>query len=523
MRQSVMNVRDCASVSEQLKARLISSAGTRSWRTRQLSLADRSYEFAIWLTGASLLLVLSIVATENITVEEIACAGILLVVSIWTYLRWRKANQISIPVWALVCAVHFVSYGLPIFGSLRTSPSFFDRGMDLSDDVLVRAMVVGIVGLLSIAIGRAIGKWFARNWSTRDCFLQASVHTPFRIQALLLIGIAANLLGLPFFGTIAWNISVIALSSLPLAAFLWLTVSRGIRALPSGDFWLAVCFLLTRMISGARSYAALATVVAPLYLMGLAAIAAKQRLPWRMLALVTCVVIFLQPAKSTIRQEMSRGQVTSGLTDAIVRWVDLASSDWQKVYSGEKTIYEQLAPTESRSSLLTMTGLILDKTPDRVPFQHGAYYPLLLKNLVPRVLWPEKPSVNVANQFFQVNYGLTEREHLSSVSIACGFEAEGYMNFGWYGVVAIGILVGCILGVYEKIFFSIGGGRSAIAIGLALLPGFLMIESQLVQYVGGILQFAVAATIVFYQPKRKELSAVASNSARMSMLYNTFR
>jgi hypothetical protein len=155
---------------------------------------------------------------------------------------------------------------------------------------------------------------------------------------------------------------------------------------------------------------------------------------------------------------------------------------------------------------LTMTGLILEQTPETVPYQLGVSYPLLIKNLIPRIFWPEKPSVNLANQFFQVEYGLTERQDLMSVSIACGFEAEGYMNFGWVGVLAVGVVVGFVLGIYELAFFSAGSSLTSIAVGLAMLPGFLTIESQLVQYLGGILQLAFAAAIVFHQAKDKRSS-----------------
>jgi hypothetical protein len=80
------------------------------------------------------------------------------------------------------------------------------------------------------------------------------------------------------------------------------------------------------------------------------------------------------------------------------------------------------------------------------------------------------------------------------------------MNFGWLGVLAVGMLAGFALGIYEVVFFSTGSGLTATAIGLALLPGFLTIESQLVQYLGGILQFAFAAGIVFHRTKVKRPS-----------------
>jgi hypothetical protein len=51
--------------------------------------------------------------------------------------------------------------------------------------------------------------------------------------------------------------------------------------------------------------------------------------------------------------------------------------------------------------------------------------------LIPRFIWPDKPSVNDANQYYQVAYGLTTEENLDGVSIAVGVMTEGFINFGW--------------------------------------------------------------------------------------------
>ena len=51
--------------------------------------------------------------------------------------------------------------------------------------------------------------------------------------------------------------------------------------------------------------------------------------------------------------------------------------------------------------------------------------PLLVQNLVPRFLWPDKPTVNAANQFFQVTYGLTEEGNLPE-----GFDREWFRSRG---------------------------------------------------------------------------------------------
>jgi hypothetical protein len=455
-------------------------------------------------------------------VVENLYAGLLLAVSIQAYLSWSQVRNIRVPVWALVCTAHFIYYGLAIFVAPRKSPSAFDHGGDLPDSVLATAMLVGIAGVLSMGAGRLAAMNFARSKTFRLSLLGTGTHTPARIQALLLLGIAANVFGVPFFGTAVWNISVIAVSSLPLAAFLWLVLVRRFRRLSQLDYLLAIAFLGTRVISGARFSASLGTIVYPLLLIGIADVSLNRKLRWPMIAAVACVVFFLQPSKLTIRHEISRGEVGEGMTDAVVRWTEVSASGWADVFEGSFPLEDQLTETSARSSLLTMTGLILDKTPETVPYQLGAYYPLLIKNLVPRILWPEKPSVNLANQFFQVEYGLTNKQSLMKVSIACGFEAEGYMNFGWVGILAVGLLCGFVLGIYERVFFSVGSGLTAIAIGLTLLPGFLTIESQLVQYLGGILQLAFAAGIVFHLVKVKRPSYGGPGAAQTERFPSAF-
>ena len=159
-----------------------------------------------------------------------------------------------------------------------------------------------------------------------------------------------------------------------------------------------------------------------------------------------------------------------------------------------------------------MAGLVLEKTPETVPFQDGVAYPQIFTNLIPRVIWPDKPTVNDSNRFFQIEYGLTTQNDIQGVSIACGFEAEGYMNFGWFGVAGISLFVGLILGVYELAFFSKDVSLATTALGLALLPGFWTIESQLVVYLGGVVQVVFATCFVFWSPNRRALTSKPNSS-----------
>ena len=74
---------------------------------------------------------------------------------------------------------------------------------------------------------------------------------------------------------------------------------------------------------------------------------------------------------------------------------------------------------------------------------------------IPRFLWPDKPSVNEANQFYQVAYGLTAEEELAGVSIAVGYLAESFINFGWFGVVGVMFTIGVFFDFYQKTFVAV--------------------------------------------------------------------
>lgn len=457
----------------------------------------------LWVVGAALLLVLTLSTSLAISAVQLLCACVLLFVSIKAYLSWADDRETKIPVWAMLCGAHFVYYGLAIFGAPRDSPSLYDQYASLLDSSLTSAMLVGLLGLSSIALGRKVTfhLGYARNIRLR--LMDIGAYTPMEIQVLLFLGTAVNIFGLPFHSTELRTIGITVLNIMPLAAFLWIALAAKFRKVGHPDILLAAAFFLTRVFFGARFDASLSTIIIPPLLLGLAAVSVNRRLPWRMIGAVACLILFLQPSKQTIREQMGAGDLGGNHADLLLTWAQIAASGWADVFSGQATLESQLAPTASRSSLLVMTGLILEKTPNIVPYQHGANYPLLLKNLIPRLLWPEKPTVNVANQFFQVQYGLTATKDLSGVSIACGFEAEGYMNFGWLGIVAVGLFVGVVFAYYESVFFSTTSTLAATAVGLALLPGFLSIESQLVQYLGGIVQVILVALIVFREQKAR--------------------
>ncbi len=70
------------------------------------------------------------------------------------------------------------------------------------------------------------------------------------------------------------------------------------------------------------------------------------------------------------------------------------------------------------------------------------------------------------------------------------------MNFSWPGAVGIMFLLGIFFDFYQTTFLSTKSGPLLQAVGVVLLPTFLSIESQMAQYLGGIIQEVVVILIV---------------------------
>ena len=89
------------------------------------------------------------------------------------------------------------------------------------------------------------------------------------------------------------------------------------------------------------------------------------------------------------------------------------------------------------------------------------------------------------------------KEGLQTVAIGVGVLAEAYISFGWLAVVIIMIMMGIFYDAYRTIFFSSRSGLLMMAVGIALLPQMVGIESQMAGYLGGLVQQIVFILIIF--------------------------
>jgi hypothetical protein len=144
-----------------------------------------------------------------------------------------------------------------------------------------------------------------------------------------------------------------------------------------------------------------------------------------------------------------------------------------------------------RSSLKSNVELTFEKTGVDVPFQHGLTLIDLPFAFIPRIIWPDKPSVPAGQLFNKQFYHGTDDTYISPSHLG-----ELYWNFGWPGVLIGMAMIGAILGVI--------GARANLATGRSLTRLLVLVVT-----IKGVCMGFEGSIAVAYVTWLRSLGAVA--------------
>ena len=443
--------------------------------------------FVLWLTRLN-----------EVTLFEFAASAGLLAAAWAPYYKWRLAAERYVPVFPVLSFMYWMYYVLPLFwGNLRMNAA---RG-ELSEQAIEQAMLLAVVGVFCLWVGKwtAVGR---RLVSRKVLDIQQGENSWAYIRTALLLSMpltfTVQLRGY-MFGSGGRQFVSLLTSTVPMALFVLLFRKMLRRKTNHGEVLLIVVFLVAKFLAGVAS-GWLGTGVAIMITCAVAYLYERRTIPASAIVLVLAYVLFFQAGKGAFRKTFWGERVDSTLTQRISFWSSESLRNWELTLENpNQDNWRRLADQSlGRMSLLQQTAHVLEMTPDVVPYQRGRLYSYMLVTFIPRALWPDKPSVSEANQFYQVAYGLTDADQLHTVSIAVGTVAESFINFGWWGPVLIMIPVGIFFDYFQHAFLTRDSGWVLNAIGIALIPNFLMVESQLAQYLAGILQTIAVVLLVLW-------------------------
>jgi hypothetical protein len=372
--------------------------------------------------------------------------------------------------------------------------------------------VVGMVLVAVICLWGGMKMPFDISLPQHLPYIEPSEKNLTYVRVVLLAGAVATFFptSIYMFGGGPRQVLLILESIVPIVAFVFLLQRYLAGTAVWADRMVLLIYLCARVLGSLSSgwigpLAGLGVTIVGVF------ISQQRRIPWRYVVLTVGAVLFLQVGKTAYRSKFWSQDSDSSVIERAGFWISASASQWLNPANDSENRGQLASETMERSSLLVQTAHVLDMTPSVVPFQEGSTYSYMAVTLIPRFLWPEKPSMSDANRFYQIAYGLSDQRGLDYTSISSGCLAESYINFGWFGVVGIMFLIGMILGVYERATFVARSNSYFLAIGLTLLPGFLTIDSQLAQYMSGVVQQLVLMLLAFLpilKTQRRSLQVV---------------
>jgi hypothetical protein len=424
----------------------------------------------------------------ELTLAE-ATAALLLCWLPWaSYRNWDRGDRKEIPLFALVAGMYWLVYAVPLFWASHEMISVRGR-RPLSEEAITASLYLAVAGVVALWAGISLAARF--RWLPA---IRVDVSaTSGRWQYLRMIFILGTLVkvfvpiivlgegGRQFISNLE-NIVPAVSFAIFLRYYLRRKASDFDKLLILG--YALIAFVVGVASGWLGSFVGLGVICLIVYT------SERRKLPLAAALIVLPIILFFQPGKSAFRERYWRGNAEGGYSERVVFWVGSSWNLWANAITDQTGERAKLLGDNAlaRVSLLQQTANVIEMTPSRVPYQYGGLYAYIGVTFIPRFLWPGKPSVSDANEWYQVSYGLTLPSELSRVSIAVGTLAESYINFGWLGPVLIMLPLGVFLGSFRRLFLHAESGLLFSSVGAVLVPTLLSVESQMAEYVAGLAQ-----------------------------------
>lgn len=417
----------------------------------------------------------------------------------WSYWYWQQTVCNGLPLFSAIAVMYWLYFAVPLFWGNRYVLNWRHPGRLLTNSAVSEAMLLVVFGVAFLWLG--MRSTLGRRAALKR-FPEVSIKPPSLVylQAMAIVGTLMTSYGdLQSAGGEGWRQVILAIQgTASLAAvviLLWRAMNGKAGRLERISLWGILAFRVVLGVStGWMGLAvSLGLVCALVYLQN------TRKLPIVAMACLVPYVLFFQAGKTQFRSAFWYGQMQANTIQKVVFWVDASLKTWRLALEDPSGggVQSLLALSLSRTSLLAQTANVIEQTPDVVPYQYGRLYSYLAVSLIPRFLWPDKPSMSEANQFYQLSYGLTHPKDLGRVSISVGALTEGFISFGWFGTALVMFLVGALLDFWNETFLNKSSTILAVGIGVALVPLLLTVESQLAQYASGILQHILITILMF--------------------------
>lgn len=449
-----------------------------------------THDFSRWLPHLIFLAGIGLAFVAG-SIGNWICGSLIALAAFVPVYVWARRLVLGLPILPIVAVLYFVFYGLPFFtGHPFTKDYSFD-------DKLTAAATVAAVLLITAGLWF----WLARvrpQGVTKIKAIPQSAANPFFIYGL---GLACLFQLNALFGFVGISSEIFGilraiLASLGMISLFALSYQLGAgRLQQAGRLAFIGGLIAFTFLNIVTLYLIIAMEILLLSVFGY--FLGGGKVPWKLIACGVMAFTVLSAGKKEIRVDYwSEGNLSvTSLSQSVTiveQWIG---------YGIENLFGTSIAdePTGSFLERASITQLVLKvetETPEVVPFLDGSTYFAIPALLVPRIIWPERPSTQDTLKQLSQHYGLLSAEDAESTSIGWGLIAEAYANFGFSGCIALGIFLGLTMGFAQR-----WCGRAPILtarglFGLLMIMVMFRVETNAAVTVSAWLQSMVPLIIV---------------------------
>jgi hypothetical protein len=229
---------------------------------------------------------------------------------------------------------------------------------------------------------------------------------------------------------------------LALAILLYIGHSFSRKRLIVNAYLLALGMAFVGLLQGM-----LTAIVGPFVLLFLARWVWGRVFDFRWVLVAVLAILFINPVKNEFRllpswlnQDVSSMDLVQ---DRLRDW----SASFEKVWirgDADEAVYMS---TASRASDLLSFTQTIDLVPVVIPFNEGEGMDDAMLFWIPRILWPSKGSTtDLIYNRYALTFGYLAPEEVGKTAVGISVFAEGYWNYGVYGVFGFLFAAGLILG-----------------------------------------------------------------------------
>jgi hypothetical protein len=450
--------------------------------------------------------VLPLVATfYGIDYLQATLAVLLLSICFYPTARYFAYQEAGIPALAILSLAYGLQFAVPIFTREPVIVLADAIEFELNSSDIVAALLMAILGVVVLQIAyysfhsNSLMQFVpvARlHLAKTKAFYYCLIHSILLPLSINIKSVIPDQMQTPL-GPVIILLQNQALVAIGILG--WLIYSNRISKWYLGWLYALVAFSSMRGISEGW----LEQAVVPIAVLFVVKWLNTRKIPVMSISSALLLVLFLAPAKGAFRDhvwyDVEGGATALSSVQKISFWVKEATEYWQDTLSGNHDFSESTAGVTGRTDLVHQLTHIYSMTPSTIPYQYGATYSYFAVALIPRVIWPDKPVAGTANSFFAVTYGITTEEGAERSTFGVSLLGEGYLNFGWVGVILIMAIQGIVIGLLQHSFGGVRSGAGGQAVFLAFFIFFLNgIGSSAEILFGNILQNLLCGCLLLW-------------------------